>query len=212
MNRFEGVLDVQVKTLLDDIDRDLAQRKRTIRQEADRDARLLLSLTRHRCRLRGRRAVAEERRRMAAALSRAEAGLASRRRQRQQAIDAARLARAFEVLREALQSRWADPSTQHDWVETAIGEAAPMLDSGGWQVELAPGTDEARVHAILASRSIDASLIVVADIEAGLRIRRGSACLDMTVDGLMTDENSLAGKLLGDLYRLQDDDRGQRHG
>ena len=212
MNRFEGALGAQVDTLLDGIGRDLAERKQTIRQEAERDAELLLRLTRHRCRQRGQRAVAEERARMARALSRTEAALASRRRRHQQAIDTARLACGLEWLRTALLSRWADKSTQRDWVETAVSQAATMLDPDGWQVEVAHQTDETIVQAALASRSIDAAPVAMPSIEAGLRIRRGSACLDMTLHGLLVNESRLAEELLDDLNKLQQDSGEHRHG
>jgi len=212
MNRFEGVLGIQVATMLDGIDRDLAERKRIMRQVAERDAQLLLRLTRHRCRQRGQRAVAEERTRMTAALARTEAALASRRRRRQQAIDAERLARGLDGLRAALLSRWADPATRLEWVETAVREAARALAADDWEVEFAPGLDEASLAPILATQATDAALVASTAFDAGLRIRRGSACLDMTIDGLLASGSTLAGELLHELHKRQREDREHHRG
>jgi len=212
MNRFEGVLGIQVSSMLDGIDRDLAERKRTTLQETERNAQLLLRLTRRRCRQRGQRAVAEERARMAQALVRTEAALASRRRRRQQAIDAGRLARGLDWLRAALLSRWADPATRQEWLETAVRQAATVLAADGWDVEFPDGLDEASVLPILETRATGATLVASADVDAGIRIRRGSACLDMTIDGLLANDSTLPGELLHDLYKLQQDDGDHHHG
>jgi vacuolar-type H+-ATPase subunit E/Vma4 len=212
MTHFEGVLGYQVRTMLEGIAHDLAERSRTIEEDADRQAEQLLARTRRQCRQRGQKAVAEERALMAAAIARTEAALASRRRRRQQAIDSERLDRGLERLKQALLSRWQDAQTRRAWIDAAIDEAAAVLPPDGWVVEYGGSLDVPALTATLAGRTADPAVQASPQIECGIRIRRGSARLDMSIEGLLAHQAALAGELLAEIYALEaqtgEDDNG----
>ena len=220
MTEFEGVLAYQVRSMLDGIAQDLQARRKATLEDASKRARELLAETRHKARERVAQAVAEERLLMAQSLDKTAAALASRQRRRQQAVDVERLERGRKLLSEALRLRWQDPVKRREWVRAVIEDAHVILPPGNWHIHYPKDVDEAELADLVeqaAARrapssaeddSDEAGLIpgasptlkAVDDVEGGLRILRGSACLEMTIAGMMARADELSSELLAEIY------------
>ena len=149
-------------------------------------------------------AVTEERRRRETAVLEARQRLdtAARRqvqRRYQQFLDL-----AWPALHRELAARWTLPEARAEWCELLVEEANRMLGGGDWIVEhpdSATGAwsqdDQRRLELRLGAHGIAAvEFRPDARIDAGLRIRRGGACLDGTIVGLLTRRTAVEGRLL----------------
>ena len=221
MTEFEGVLGYQVRTMLDGIALDVKTRRQATLEEARKRARELLAETRHKARQRVHQAVSEERQLQAKTLDKTRAALASRQRRRQQAVDVERLERGRALLGEALRIRWDNPETRADWVRAVIDDAKGILQPGNWHVQYPEGIDEAWITGLItdqmgnpvAGEIGNNTIRAVPDIEGGLRILRGAACLEMTIAGLMARADELSSELLAEIYGEQAEPVAERkHG
>jgi len=223
MTEFEGVLAYQVRSMLDGIARDLQARREATLADASKRARELLAETRHKARERVAQAVAEERLLMAQSIDKTAAALASRQRRRQQAVDVERLERGRVLLSEALRMRWQDPATRREWVRAVIQDAYTVLPAGNWHIHYPKDLDEALLTDLVrqeadkrisgkaggdaneagTSPGVSPTYKAVDDIEGGLRILRGAACLEMTIAGLMARGEELSSELLAEIYQQE---------
>lgn len=221
MTEFEGVLGYQVRTMLDGIALDVKARRQTMLDTAQQRARELLAQTRRQARQRVHQAVSEERQLLAKNLDKTRAALASRQRRRQQALDVERLERGRALLGEALRIRWENPETRADWVRAVIDDAKVILQPGNWHVQYPDGIDEAWITGLIADQMSgqdsdptgNNTIRAVPDINGGLRILRGAACLEMTIAGLMARADELSSELLAEIYGAQAEPAAERkHG
>jgi hypothetical protein len=210
MNTFEGILDLQVQSVIDAL---LAQQQRSCRGieiEASRKAEQLLADSRRRMRDRVHEAVVEERQRRETALldSRHRIETAGRRRVQQRYREF--LHEAMPRLREELEKRWRDTGTRRAWCEMLIGEAASGLPRVAWAVEhpAAWSGDDARwLQQAFAARGLpEPELRQDTGIAAGLRVRLGAACVDATLDGLVVKVHAIEARLLAAWEREQAND------
>jgi vacuolar-type H+-ATPase subunit E/Vma4 len=207
MIEFESIVDAQVRAMLEGIRQDLEARHAQMLAEAKKQARVLLSSARRQARARVSQAVAEERDQRDHSLQRASASLASRIRRKQQALDKSQLALGHERLREALIERWADPKARADWAATLMLEAQSLLSNSTWEIEYPAGMDTGEAARLLKpSRSgATVELAPAADIEAGFRLHHADAQLDMSVAGLLAQVDEMAGELLAEIHRQQEE-------
>ncbi|MGB5586700.1 MAG: hypothetical protein WBN78_02930, partial [Gammaproteobacteria bacterium] len=153
-------------------------------------------------------------------LDKTAAALASRQRRRQQAVDVDRLERGRALLNEALRLRWQDPDKRRAWVRAVIEDAYAILPAGNWHIHYPKEIEETWLADLVqqaAEKSAAATtgdgsdqdgpmpgaspgFQAVDDVEGGLRILRGSACLEMTIAGLMARADELSSKLLAEIY------------
>ncbi|MCU0950950.1 MAG: hypothetical protein MUC68_07755 [Burkholderiaceae bacterium] len=161
-------------------------------------------------RRRVRTAIAEERKRSAAALAAAQAQLATERRLAQQRRAAARLTDGWIALRAALQSRWNTPAQRRAWIDTHLARAQDVLhavhESGAdaavtaWRLSGPadwPAAERAEVAArlrALGARAVDDH--IDPPLTAGFRVQAGHNVLDATLDGLLADRAAVQGRLL----------------
>ncbi len=200
MNGFGGILDLQVRSVLDALHAQQDQRCREIRIAADRKAEQLLADSRRRMRERVHRAVAEQRQRRATALLDARHRIETARRKAVQAHYRDFLQAAASLLHAELERRWRDAASRRDWCETAIGEAGERLPGVRWTVEHpADWTPDDRqwLERAFAGRGLpQPEAREDAAIPAGLRIRLGAASLDATLDGLLANRQAVEARLL----------------
>jgi len=200
MNTFRGILDLQVRSVLDALGAQQDSRCREIESAAARKAEQLLSETRHRMRERVHRAVTEERQRRETALLDSRHRIETARRHRVQAHYRDFLQDAMPLLQAELEQRWRDTETRRSWCEMLLGEAADRLPGERWSIEHTEdwsGSDTQWLEQAFAARDLPApELVADADIAAGLRVRLGSACLDATLDGLLADRDAVEARLL----------------
>lgn len=137
------------------------------------------------------------------ALALATAGLDTARRQHQQRSDQALLEAAWEPLQAALAARWRDAAARSRWVDGLVRRALTRLPRGLWRVEHPPDwpvVERSRFVAVLnAALGQEPQLQVAADITAGLRVHAGSAQLDGTLGGLLSDRRAIEALLLAEI-------------
>lgn len=200
MNTFRGILDLQVRSVLDALRAQQDGRCREIESAAARKAEQLLIDTRHRMRERVHRAVAEERQRRETALLESRHRIETAGRRRVQAQYRNFLHDAAPLLRAELEERWRDEASRRSWCETLLGEAADKLPGDRWTIEHPgnwSGSDTRWLEEAFAARELPKpEFIEDADIAAGLRVRLGPACLDATLDGLLANRHAVEARLL----------------
>jgi vacuolar-type H+-ATPase subunit E/Vma4 len=200
MNRFEGVLGVQTRALVDVLRKQQETRCREIIAAAEQQAKQAVQQAREKLRKRQRDALDEERQRRQHELLVAASRIESHARRRAFARYEQVLGEAWPRLAEALGSRWADGDGRRAWCELIVTEAAATLSPGEWLVEHPDAwsaDDRKAVEAQAAERGIPVPAFSDdASIAAGLRIRAGSACLDGTDRGLLASREDVEALLL----------------
>ena len=203
MKDFDSILDLQLQSMLERIETELASRRETILGQAKSGARELLGQARRKARERVAEAVAEQRNHWERSLRKADAALASRIRRKQQVLDRVQLGAGREQLVRALDGRWGDPAARSAWARAALDEAGRMLPPGSWQFEYPQTLDAGEASAYLESIELPAtvSAVPVEDLEAGFRLRCNEACLDASVPGLTRQWDQIGARLLAEIQR-----------
>lgn len=209
MNKFEGVLGMQVDALMEGIANDLEKRRIEMREKAERDAASLLRRVRARSRSHARNAVADERRQLERALQKARAAEATTSRQVLQRQEWELIREGTARLRDCLTDRWANAETRAAWIETLLYEAQKVLEPGCWTVEHPEDTGAGELDGVREAVEKIAGetphMVGEPEVTAGLRIRCGGAALDMSLSGLLARDTKVDGLLLAEIHRLADD-------
>jgi len=210
MNTFEGILDLQVQSVIDALHAQQQRRCREIEIDVSRKAEQLLADSRRRMRERVHRAVVDERQRRETALLDAHHRIETAARRRVQQHYREFLHQAMPLLEDALENRWRDTEARHAWCEMVIGEAADVLPAAAWTVEHPDSwvDDDTRwLQQAFAARELPKpELRQDEGIAAGLRVRLGAACLDATLDGLSAKLHAVEARLLAAWEREQAND------
>jgi hypothetical protein len=208
MNTFEGILDLQVQSVIEALRTQQQRRCREIEIGASRKAEQLLVDSRRRMRERVHKAVVEERQRRETALLDARHRIETAGRRKVQQHYREFLHDAMPLLQDALENRWRDTEARRAWCEMVIGEAADVLSPAAWTVEH-PGDwsddDTQWLQQAFAARGLPKpDLQQDTDIAAGLRVRLDTACLDATLYGLTAKLHVVEAKLLAAWEREQE--------
>jgi hypothetical protein len=200
MNTFRGILDLQVRSVLDALKAQQDSRCREIESVAARKAEELLAESRQRMRERVHRAVTEERQRRETALLESRHRIETESRRRVQDHYRSFLHDATPLLRDELGQRWRDEQSRRSWCEMLLEEAVDRLPGERWTIERPgdwSGSDTQWLERAFAARELPKpELVEDAGIAAGLRVRLGPACLDATLDGLMANRHAVEARLL----------------
>lgn len=204
MSDFEGIVGRQAEALADVLREKKERRCREIVAEAKQRAKKLTRDSRRDARERMHEAIDEERRRRQRAIIEARRRLETAERKRIQARYQELLGLAWPRLVLELKRRWSEAGDRAAWCELVVDEAATLLGKNGWTVvHPAPGDgawstdDDNGLADMLAARDVtDAEYRPDSDLEAGLRIRRGGARLDGSIDGLLAHRPGIEGRLL----------------
>jgi len=210
MNTFEGILDLQVQSVIDALHAQQQRRCREIEIDVSRKAEQLLADSRRRMRERVHRAVVDERQRRETALLDAHHRIETAARRRVQQHYREFLHEAMPLLEDALENRWRDTEARRAWCEMVIGEAADVLPAAAWTVEHPDSwvdADTRWLQQAFAARELPKpELRQDEGIAAGLRVRLGAACLDATLDGLSAKLHAVEARLLAAWEREQAND------
>jgi hypothetical protein len=201
---FDGIVRHQVETLTGVLREHTERRCREIRREAEQRAEALRSDSRREARRRVHEAVLEERRRRESAIVEAKQRLDSDARRQLQMRYEELVELAWPLLRREFAARWAESGSRAEWCALLIDDAARLLGADDWVVEHPdPGTDawspadSKQLGKALAGRGVqECRFRAVRGLDAGLRIRRGGACLDGTIDGVLAHRDAVTGRLL----------------
>lgn len=201
MNKPASVLDAQVNALEEVVESTRETRCRKLLDDARRNAEQTLKRAHQENRARIRAAIEEQRKRMEETLAATRARLATRERQRRQQADKERLTSAWSRLNESLLERWRDAESRRRWTQGLIEEALAHLPGDPWRIEhprefnpsqLASWRESITEHC----GGEPADFVIDESIGAGLRIVAGGACVDGSVEGLLTDKNRVEAELL----------------
>ncbi len=153
-------------------------------------------------------AVAGERRRVAAELARARANLETRQRQAKQRELSALLARAGPGLRRELARRWQQSESRQKWIDGLLDAALTVAQSGDWVIEcpVSFAVDERSelFGRIEAAAGVRPSFKENEELEAGLKINVGLACVDGSLSGLLVNRREIEAVLLHELDTAAD--------
>lgn len=207
MTGFGGVLELQVRSVLEALQAQQDGRCREIQAAAAHRSEQLLADTRRRMRDRVHRAVAEQRQRRETALLDARHRIETAQRKEIQAHYRDFLREAAPLLQTELERRWSDTASRRDWCETALGEAYDRLPGVRWTVEHPANWTPEDAHWLeraFGDRGLpQPGFSEDAAIAAGLRIRLGEARLDATLDGLLARRAAVEARLLAAWERRQ---------
>lgn len=179
-----------VEKLVAHIERGRDERCSEVLNEAAAAAERIVAKARRQARLRVHEA-AEEARGEAERMRRsARAKAETRLRQAEHKATAAALGDAWERLHAVLPERWAEAEARRTWVGAALDQAARALPPGTWTLthpadwrpkEASDLLDEAARK----REDVDIRTEETPDLEAGVRVSCGGACLDATPAGLL---------------------------
>ena len=151
-------------------------------------------------------AVKRERTRAISQIRSAEAELHTKRRALEQRKAESLLKESWPLLRTSLSKQWHTEQGRAGWISKCAREALKQIPAQQWIVqhpaecresELAPFKTilkKESPHTIIETRP-------ASDIEAGLIINAKNTFLDMSLEGLLKDRESIEGRLLALLYR-----------
>lgn len=212
MKHFAGVLNHQVQTLKQALHQQQELRCREIVTAAERAARQAIRGSRNKLHERQLQAVREERRRRAQELKTACSRIETRKRRRAFEQHEKVLQALWPLLVTALEERWSNNEQRLAWCKLIVSEAAATLSGKDWLVEHPPdwtAKDRDTLVQSLQPFGIAAPQFAASeDITSGLRIRTGSACLDGTSTGLLTERLDVEGLLLAAWEEQDGEHRG----
>lgn len=202
-----GVVQAQTDALLRRVAREQEMLSRRARDAAAEQAGAIVDRARAEARARGRQAAAEARAVVERALADRRAALETAARQREQALLRGLMDSAWSALPAALGVVWAERAARERWC-AAAGELArrTLTGTGALVVEVDASHVAELAQALAASlHAADGAGVETRGVEGlgpGLRLRRGLACLDATVPGLMASRERVEADLLAELDAL----------
>jgi 5-carboxymethyl-2-hydroxymuconate isomerase len=200
-----SLLEAQITSLLQRLDRHREQRCREILDAAESQARVLERDAWREAGARGRVAVADARIRLDAGRHQARAQLAAARRQQAQAQANAHLEELWRLLPAAVASMWTAPQRRQRWLQSALRLADATLVGRRWRVESAPGAAREDVDRALEQIALAEPVVVDFvernDLSAGVRILVDGARIDATTEGVLADARAIEAEFLAEYER-----------
>jgi len=207
MNVPEGIVQAQTESLLRLLAREQETITRRARDAAETQARSIVARAREEARTRTREASLQARSWIERALRDRRAALETAARQHEQATLRGLLDETWHALPGALAATWQHANARREWCEAAAALARrTLLGDGACTVELdadAPAdAADAAAAALRADGGDTPRLHPIAALGPGLRIRRGLACVDATVPGLLASRERVESELLAEFDAL----------
>ncbi len=202
--RADGIVERQVDSMLRLLRRHESAEVENILDAAYAAADERIRAARGEARRRVHEAIHVLRSETAAKMTRLEAGSQAERRQRE--LEKARqvLAEGRRLLRDRVAARWEDAASRRQWTDALLERAGRILPAGEWVVAHAAGwpADEREDFAARVTGIAGRAPTLSADdgIAAGLRVSRGGATLDGTLQGLTGDASEIPARLLAGYY------------
>lgn len=200
MKDFEGVITLQLDSIISGLRRLQEERSQRLLREAKNRARDLKRTARRKLHGQVREAVRDERRRREKALQMAEHRIRAEAGQRIQVLYAGLLEDGWPALIGELEQRWADSRARATWCDMVAAQALEAFGRSVWTIEHPADwthADRERMEHTLASHGVPpATFTPDPSAAAGLRVRHGTACLDGTIEGLLADRARVEGRLL----------------
>ncbi len=203
MNKTTSVVDAQLQHLLEVVERNRDERCRALLAEARTQARLLVEKAHREARVRLHQKVLETREKVRLQLASAQAQRETRLRLQRHRADRALLTRTWQPLTEKMLQRWRQADARQLWIDNLVEQASTLLVDRNWHIEHPldwPASERAELEARLGKDlGSKPGFAARAEIEAGLRICAGAACVDGTLEGLLRDRSRIEALLLATL-------------
>lgn len=197
--------EFQADALVEEIARKVGQTRGEILGAAAREAAEIRQRARAKARRQLRRAVDEMRATERQRVAQVNAELATQRGRRASAQARAALAQAWPLLVDAMQRRWADPTTRALWLDAQLVQARARLHAGAWRITHPAAWGDAELadlHDRLARHGIvHASLQADPALQTGLVIDAAGARLDGSAQALLVDRAAVEAALLAAMLR-----------
>jgi len=207
MSAPESIVQAQMEALLRRVAREQETLSRRARDAAEEQARTIVLRARDEARARMRQAAVEARLSVERALADRGAALETAARQREQGVLRGLMDSAWQALPAALTAVWQDADSRRNWCEAACAVARRTLTgSGGFTVEVdAVVAEDAAAQAERCLRAQGDEAVEVRSVDGlgpGLRLRRGLACVDASLPGLLASRERVEAELLAELDAL----------
>jgi len=191
-------VSAQERALLDLIETDCARRRTEILGSARNQALEMLQQAHAQARERVRSGLNEARQRATQRVAAAAAQRATRLRLAQQNAARDFLAQAMALLPAALIARWHRREARLRWLHQALLQARHSLPPGEWRIDYAPGLQPEDIEALGGTELSPFPFRFQADpaLRAGVCIFGNGNCIDASLAGLLSDQDSLAAALL----------------
>ncbi|PKM45877.1 MAG: hypothetical protein CVV05_06380 [Gammaproteobacteria bacterium HGW-Gammaproteobacteria-1] len=213
MSEVHSVLDAQVETLLELVERHRSERCTQLLEQAQERRHTLLAQTYGEARTRMHEAIVTERRRGNEKLDATRAQLQTRARQQQHRTALLLLQQGWELLGQSVLQRWKTAAQRRLWVCNLLHQALQRLPRCAWVIEHPPGWDSAecseQLEVIRRHCGVEPQLRTDDQLHAGLRVCADGACLDGTLEGLLADRDAIEAQLLAQLHRLLNADQSR---
>jgi hypothetical protein len=207
MSAPDSIVQVQMESLLRRVAREQEMLSRRARDTADEQSRGIVTRAREEARARTRQAAEEAHLTVERALGDRRAALDTAARQREQSLLRELMDTAWAALPGALVAAWQEPARRREWCETACVLAARIvMGEGPFTVELdaaAPAAPDEVFGRCLSVAGEPPTVRRVEGLGPGLRIRRGLACVDASVPGLLASRERVEAELLAELDGLR---------
>ena len=196
-----SILKAQVNALEELVESSRKERCGQLLEDAKRGVKETVKRAHQENRARMRAAIEEQRKLMEETLAATRARLATRARQQQQQLDKEQLNAAWSRLRDALLERWQDAACRQRWILGLVEEALAYLPAEPWTIEHPRDFDPTELSSMNERITEHCGgehpdFAIADDLQAGLRIRAGGACVDGTLPGLFVDRNRVEAELL----------------
>ena len=202
----EGIVQAQMEALLRRVAREQEMLSRRSRDAAEEQSRGIVARAREEARARTGKAAEEARLSVERALTDRRAALETAARQREQTLLRELMDSAWAALPGALAASWQDADRRGEWCETACALARRIvMGDGPFTIEIdaaAPPELNESLRRCMPDPGTPPAIRAVEGLGAGLRIRRGLACVDATVPGLLASRERVEAELLAELDAL----------
>jgi hypothetical protein len=200
MNSDADGVEVQLRQLLQVVERHRDERRHELLGQAQREAERVIREAHAEARARMHRCIQSIREERHGRLAASEAKLQTHRRRRREGADLWLLAAAWQPLRKALLARWSLATARRQWIELLVNQARALLVATDWQIEHPvdwPAPERTALEERLTGQlGCAPEFIPCEDIKAGLRVCADGTCVDATVEGLLRDETRIEALLL----------------
>ena len=200
----EGIVQAQMEALLRRVAREQEMLSRRSRDAAEEQSRGIVMRAREEARARTRQAAEEAHQSVERALADRRAALDTAARQHEQGVLRGLMDSAWQALPAALAAVWQDADSRRRWCEAACAVARRTLTgSGGFAIEVDTTlAADAAAQAERGLREQGDEAVEVREVDGlgpGLRLRRGLACVDASVPGLLASRERVEAELLAEL-------------
>lgn len=195
-------LEVEVKALLERVASDRDQRCAALRAAANSQAQGIIRSARAEALANVKKAIAQERARIDQGLKAAAARVDLEALRHAQQQSEALLDYMWTESAGLLERRWRDAGERRMWIEAALAQAGILLAGRAWCIEHGAGWEDGERGELDAQARHEGSSAIEwreeSSVQAGLRVRADSVCIDATILGLLARREDVEAAFLAE--------------